>query len=90
VQLIWRPSARGDLREIIDFISDRNPDAAERLNVVIERAAEQLTLHPYMGRPGRVPSSREMIAHPNYILIYEVDTDRVTILAVIHARQQYP
>lgn len=90
MRLIWRPSARGDLREIINFISDRNPDAAERLNVVIECAAEQLTLHPFMGRPGRVPSSREMIAHPNYILIYEVGADHISILAVIHARQQYP
>lgn len=90
MRLIWHPSARADLREIINYIADRNPDAASRLNGVIERAAEHLSYHPFMGRQGRIPSTREMVAHPNYILIYDVGDDVITILAVLHARQQYP
>lgn len=90
MQLIWLPKARADLNQILDYISDRNAFAADRLNGTIERAAEMLTLHPFIGRIGRVAATREWVAHPNYILIYRVDTDVVTILAVIHARQNYP
>lgn len=43
-----------------------------------------------MGRPGRILSTREMVAHPNYIIVYEIGVDEIIILAVIHARQQYP
>lgn len=90
MQLIWLPKARADLKNILDYISERNAFAADRLNGTIERAAEMLTSHPFMGRRGRVPATREMVAHPNYILIYRVDDDGITILSVLHARQNYP
>jgi toxin ParE1/3/4 len=87
--LIWRPEARQDVREIIDYISDHNPAAADRLGDAIEHVADRLPDHPYLHRAGRVPGTREAIVHPNYIVIYRV-TDIIEILAVIHARRQYP
>ena len=87
--LVWSRVARQDLREIADYIAERNPPAAKRMRDLIRRTAEQLPAHPYMYRPGRVPGTREAVAHPNYILIYEV-TDRIRIIAVQHARRQYP
>ena len=38
---------------------------------------------------GRVLNTREIIVHPNYLVIYRL-TDRIEILSVLHARQQYP
>jgi len=35
------------------------------------------------------PGTREAIVHPNYILVYRVG-ETIDILAVLHARQQYP
>ena len=90
MQLIWRPKARADLRHMLDYISDRNAFAADRLNETIEHAAEMLTIYPFMGRAGRVSGTREWVAHPNYVLIYIVGADAVNIVAVLHARQQYP
>ena len=90
MQVSWLPEARSDLREIIGYIADRNPAAAERLNEWIERAAEHLTFAPYAHRPGRVDGTREVVVHPNYIVIYRVMEGTVWILAVLHARQQYP
>lgn len=88
-RVIWRAEARNDARAIIDFISDRNPAAAERLSDLFEQTAERLPEHPYIYRPGRVPGTREAVVHPNYILVYRVG-DAIEILAVLHARQRYP
>jgi addiction module RelE/StbE family toxin len=90
LRLVWEADALADLRQIIGFIADLDPAAAERLQDAIERIAERLPGHPFLHRPGRVAGTREAIVHPNYILIYRVGADSVVILAVVHARRQYP
>jgi toxin ParE1/3/4 len=87
--LIWSAEARADFLEIIEYIAARNPDAALRLHGAINYTAERLPTHPYMHRPGRDPGTREAVVHPNYLIIYRVG-DVIEILAVLHARQQYP
>ncbi|MDO8408910.1 MAG: type II toxin-antitoxin system RelE/ParE family toxin [Phenylobacterium sp.] len=37
----WREAARADLLEILDYISDDNPDAAQRLKDELERLRHQ-------------------------------------------------
>lgn len=86
----WNWEARADLAEILGFIAARNPDAADRLDAVIQTATLRLTNHPYMGREGRRAGTRELVVHPNYIVVYSVSTDLIRIVNVIHARQQYP
>ena len=44
---------------------------------------------PYLFRPGRVPSTRELVVHPNYIVLYQVGSDVIDILRILHSRQQY-
>ncbi len=56
----------------------------------IESSVRPLAEHPYLFRPGRVPGTRELVAHPNYIVIYRVTPEHVEIVRVLHARQQYP
>ena len=90
MRLIWTAEARADHDDIIGYIADRNPDAAERLKDLLDRAANQLLQFPLMHRPGRVAGTREAIIHPNYLLIYSVELGAVVITAVLHARQQYP
>jgi addiction module RelE/StbE family toxin len=85
----WRPEAVADLWEILEYIDERNPQAAEELYSEIERATSALPEHPYLYRLGRVLNTREIIVHPNYLVIYRL-TDRIEILSVLHARQQYP
>ncbi|KPW63168.1 hypothetical protein ALO80_200034 [Pseudomonas caricapapayae] len=63
--------------------------AAERLNQTIEAATTALPQHPYLYRFGQVSGTREMVVHPNYVVVYRV-TDRIEIVNVLHARQQYP
>lgn len=87
--VIWRPEARQDLKDIIDYIAARRPAAAQRLGDAILHTGDRLPDHPYMYRPGRAPGTREAVVHPNYILVYRVG-EAIEILAVLHARQQYP
>ena len=88
--VVWSAKARADLRHLLDYIGDRNLPAADRLQDMIEHTADQIPLHPFMYRRGRVPGTREAVVHPNYILIYRVGDDRIDIVAVLHARQNYP
>jgi plasmid stabilization system protein ParE len=64
--------------------------AAQRLKDAIEACADRLPDFPLMHRPGRVEGTREAIVHPNYILVYRVGEKAVEIVAVVHARREYP
>ncbi|MDR5819023.1 type II toxin-antitoxin system RelE/ParE family toxin [Caballeronia sp. LZ043] len=85
----WRPRARRRLKEIYESIEERDPGAAESLVELIREAVITLAENPYIYRPGRVPNTREMVVHPNYLVINRV-SDRVTVLNVLHARIRYP
>jgi len=88
--LEWRQSARDDLLAIIDYISDDSPDAAQQLKDEIEAKAARLPERPLIYREGRVGGTREMVVRSNYIAIYAVEAEAVSILRVLHAAQQWP
>lgn len=86
----WRPEARAGLREILSYIAERNPAAAFSLFDAIERSTSALPMHPYLYRPGKVVGTREMVVHPNYIVVYRIAHSAIEIVNVLHSRQQYP
>ncbi|KRV73402.1 type II toxin-antitoxin system RelE/ParE family toxin [Pseudomonas citronellolis] len=88
--IIWRSSARTDLAEIILYIANEDPQAARHLKERLESAVLPLAEHPYLYRSGRVPGTRELVAHPNYVLVYRVAAEYVEVVNVLHARQEYP
>jgi toxin ParE1/3/4 len=90
VRIEWRPQARNDLIEIIDYISDRDLRAARALEARILACVDRLPELPDIHRPGRVPGTREAIVHPNYILVYQAAPRVIAIQRVLHSRQQYP
>ncbi len=90
MRLVWSEAAREDLKQIIGYIGERNTRAASELGDRIESCAERLVDHPFMYRIGRTAGTREAVVHPNYIVIYEVSADSVTIRNVVHTRRQYP
>jgi addiction module RelE/StbE family toxin len=90
LRLEWKELARDDLNQIIEHIADDNPDAAATLADDIEAKAARLPEHPELYRAGRKKGTREMVVHPNYIVIYRVQKTVVEILRVKHAAQQWP
>lgn len=91
MKLIWLPSAYATREEQIDFIAQESPLSAADQDEEIERQADMLLAHPYMGRPGRVKTTRELvISHTPFILAYRVKAERIEILRVLHSAQQWP
>ena len=89
-QIVWAADARRDAAAIFNFIAERNAPAADRMKALIAEKTQQLIDFPFIHRVGRVPETREAVVHPNYIIIYSVDDNRIRILSIIHARQLYP
>lgn len=86
----WTDEARQDLAAIIGFIASDNPAAADAfLDRIIERA-DRLPQHHHAYRQGRLPGTREMVIHPNYILVYAVGKGAVTILRLLHSARNWP
>lgn len=95
MHLVWTPRARADLDQIIAFIAENNPDAAERIADYIYVAVAQLCEQPGLGRPGRKHGTRELIVRKaawdsGYIIPYRVRREQVELLAVIHSARQWP
>jgi addiction module RelE/StbE family toxin len=87
----WLKEAVCDLQEIGRTISEDNPAAAYRVLTKIEASANSLERHPELGRPGRVPKTRELVI-PGlpYILPYYIKKKDVRILAVMHTSRKWP
>lgn len=90
MKLLWTQQAQRDRRTIFDYIRPENPMAAVAMDDQFAMSAEQLSRHPYSGRPGRITGTRELLAHPSYLIVYDVQADAVRILAIIHTARQWP
>jgi addiction module RelE/StbE family toxin len=90
MKLVWTRTASSDRKDIREYIAQNNPAAALALDELISEKASRLVDHPGLGRPGRVKGTRELVAHQNYILIYDTVDDLVRILRVLHAAKQWP
>lgn len=86
----WRPRAQADLLDLVAYIAEDNPDAAQALMDDIEARAASLAENPKRYKPGRMKGTREMVVRPNYIVIYRVVGQTVQIGRVKHAAQQWP
>ena len=89
-RLEWKQIAEDDLADILDFIAEDSPTSAERFAAAIRAKAEKLREHPLLYRVGRMRGTREMVAHPNYIVIYRVRSKVVEILRVKRGALQWP
>ena len=80
----WTHTARRSVEEIAEYITQNNPTRATSFVLELKDAVTKLQAHPGMGRSGRVPGTRELILHQNYIAIYRVRGDDVEILRLHH------
>lgn len=86
----WSDEAERDLVQILDFIAERNPAAADRLQVRFSNVVKNLQDRSLIYREGRVSGTREIVVHPNYVLIYRIGADAVWIVNVLHSARRYP
>jgi addiction module RelE/StbE family toxin len=81
----WTKTALASVDEIAGFIAKDNPTRATSFVLELQAAVTKLQAHPGMGRAGRVPGTRELVLHKNYIAIYRVRGGDVEILRLHHA-----
>lgn len=87
----WNRTALANLEEEAAYIAQYNPQAAAQIVERIEKAVQILATHPAMGRPGRVPGTRELVVSDTpYIVPYRVRGQTVHILRVFHTARKWP
>ena len=87
----WLRKALANLDSETEYVARDSPAAAARVVARITQAVEELRRYPSMGRPGRVPSTRELVIPGTpYIVPYRVRDESVEILRVFHAARRWP
>ncbi len=88
--LRWEAEAARQYQDALAYIGALNPAAAESLESDIANKLALLPRFPELGRKGRVRRTRELVVHPNYVVIYTVRRTNIDVIRFLHARQQYP
>jgi len=86
---IWSPEAIEDLAALRAYIEQDDPAAAQRVALHILHNIE--TANPEMGRPGRVPGTRELVIPGTpFIVPYRIRHDMIQVLRVFHGARLWP
>ena len=91
MRLRWLRKALRNLDDEATYIAADDAAAARRVVKRVLDAASILAKQPGLGRPGRVPGTRELIvAKTRYIVPYRVRGETVEILRVFHTSRRLP
>jgi len=92
MNILWSPEAVNDLMSLRAYIAADNPAAARKVALHIMHNIEQLLPdNPQLGRPGRVPGTRELVI-PNtpFIVPYRLQRNTMQILRIYHGSRRWP
>jgi len=98
-QIRWATPANDDFLGIVEWIKAQNPEAAARVGQRILDAVEDLAIHPYLGKPGRSPNTRELVVTRfPYLIAYSVEAgkgtthhpEQVVVSRVLHGTMLWP
>ena len=89
---IWSPEAIADLVALRAYIEQDNPAAAQRVALhIIQNIETLLPNNAEMGRPGRVPGTRELVIPKTpFIVPYRMVGNAIHVLRIFHAARQWP
>jgi len=89
---VWSPEAINDLAALRAHIEQDDPAAAQRgVLRIIENVETLLPDNPEMGRPGRVPGTRELvIPRTPFIVPYRLVGNTLQILRIYHGTRRWP
>lgn len=92
--VVWSVEAQRDSLEILRYIAQDNPFAAERVVDAIEDAGNKLGAMA-TGRPGRVSGTYEKpLSQLPYVIAYELrdvaGRESVVIVRIIHTSRDWP
>jgi toxin ParE1/3/4 len=90
--VFWSPQAVEDLAALRAYIAEDDPAAARRVALrIIHSIEDLLSDNAEMGRPGRVPGTRELVVpRTPYVVPYRVRNNRIQVLRVYHGARKWP
>ena len=88
--VVWSSKALDDVDRMVAYISADNRRAALQLADRIEESVRPAAHFPEMFRNGRLKGTREIVAHPNYIVVYRITAKHIIVTAVVHSKRKYP
>ena len=87
----WLRRALNDLDAAEAWIARDNPGAASEIVLIIVKTVGLLKAQPGLGRPGRLPGTRELVVPETmFIVPYRVREDVVEVLRVYHSARRWP
>ena len=86
----WTRKALENLDSIAAYIARDNLVRAASFVGEIKDKTNLLARFPAMGRSGRVPGTRELVVHENYVVPYRVKDGVVQILRIQHVARLWP
>lgn len=85
MKVVWTETALNDLQELREYIRSDKPSAAASVAKRILDTVEIISLQPSIGRPGRVPDTREMaVSKTPFLIPYSIIEDQLIILRILH------
>jgi toxin ParE1/3/4 len=93
MRIRWTPPAAADLQSISDYLKEHHPHYRQATMRKIYERIRALKGAPYVGRPGRIEGTREILFPPMpYVAVYRVHEQEQTIeiWRVWHAAQARP
>ena len=87
----YTPIAIQDLNAGYDYIYHENHIAAKQVIERIEQTIVYLQDQPFMGRKGRVMDTYEVVV-PNtpFIIVYQVTSELLIVVSILHTARKYP
>jgi toxin ParE1/3/4 len=87
----WLKTALKNLDEELGYIASDDPKTARAVLHRITDAISLLSTQPSMGRPGRVPGTRELIVQKTrYLIPYRLRRGTIEILRIFHTSRRPP
>jgi toxin ParE1/3/4 len=91
MKVVWSRKAIGHLISLREHIQESSEQNASAAAARILQSIDLLQTQPGIGRPGRIPGTRELVIPGTpYLIPYRVRSGRLELLAVLHGRRKWP
>ena len=91
MKVVWSRRAIRHLVQLRRYIARNSEQNAALVAGRILKTVELLETQPELGRPGRVPGTRELVvADTPYIIPYRFRRQRLELIAVFHGSHRWP
>ena len=91
MRIRWTPAAAADLQSINDYLKEHHPQYRQPTMRKLYEKIRALKAAPYLGRPGRIEGTREVLFPPlPYVAVYRVTEQSIEIWRIWHTSQDRP